>query len=389
MSKKWLLVATAAILAGQTALAQLNNKALEFRRPVKPDQAGELQLGLNVLGFQKNNEYFNDIAEGYTLFGYHLNPRLIYFPSANVRIDAGVQVQKDFGSRRYSLLQPTFTIRYEENGMALLFGTLEGHLNHGYIEPLYDFERVITNRLENGIQFLLNKPGAKLDVWIDWQRYLRRMDPFQEEVAGGASAELTLYRTPVSLDFPENTPETGTYIGLPLQFTAQHRGGQIDVADLPLVTLTNVAAGLVIRKSYDKKVLKALHFQPYVVGWKDFSNTKVQPFKQGGGLYLNAGVDTKYQNVLLSYWRGNGYYSELGGKLFPSVSSNFKSADYTQKNRQLLIVRFLHDLELTQGLTLTLRLEPYIDLDDPQLEFSNSLYLNFNSDFFLARLKKR
>ncbi|KAA6437846.1 hypothetical protein FOE74_02400 [Rufibacter glacialis] len=367
----------------------MNNQALEFRRPVKPGQAGELQLGLNAFGYQKNNEYFNDIAEGYTLFGYHLNPRLIYFPTDKVRIDAGAQVQKDFGTRSYSLVQPTFTIRYEENGMALLFGTLEGNVNHGYIEPLYDFERVITNRLENGLQFLLDKPGAKLDVWIDWQRYIRRLDPFQEEVAGGASAELTLYRTPVSMDFPENKPQTETYIGVPLQFTAQHRGGQIDDTQLPLVTLSNVAAGLVIRKTYNRNVLKALHFQPYVVGWKDFSNTKAQPFTQGGGLYLNAGIDTKYQNVMLSYWRGSGYYSELGGRLFPSVSSNFKTPGYTQKNRQVLILRFLHDLELTQGLSLTLRLEPYLDLDFPKLEFSNSLHLNFNSDFFLTRLKKR
>ncbi|MBC3542019.1 hypothetical protein H7U12_20180 [Rufibacter sp. H-1] len=361
-----------------------------MRQPVKPDQTGELQLGINALGYQKNNEYFNDIAEGYTLFGYHLNPRLIYFASPTVRIDAGVQVQKDFGTRSYSLVQPTFTIRYEENGKAFIFGTLQGNLNHGYIEPLYDFERLITNRLENGMQFLLDKPGVKLDVWIDWQRYIRRLDPFQEEIAGGASSEFTLYRTPVSLDFPENTPETETYIGLPLQFTAQHRGGQIDNTELPLVTLANGAAGLVIRKTYHKKkVLRALHFQPYVVGWKDFSNTKEQAFQQGGGLYLNAGIDTKYQNVMLSYWRGNGYYSELGGKLFPSVSSNFKTPDYSDKNRQVLIVRFMHDLTLMEGLTLTLRLEPYVDLDDPKLEFSNSLYLNFNSDFFLARLKKR
>ncbi|GGK59844.1 hypothetical protein ACD591_11675 [Rufibacter glacialis] len=389
MLRKWLLVAVAALAAGSGAWAQVNNQALEFRRPVKPGQAGELQLGLNAFGYQKNNEYFNDIAEGYTLFGYHLNPRLIYFPTDKVRIDAGAQVQKDFGTRSYSLVQPTFTIRYEENGMALLFGTLEGNVNHGYIEPLYDFERVITNRLENGLQFLLDKPGAKLDVWIDWQRYIRRLDPFQEEVAGGASAELTLYRTPVSMDFPENKPQTETYIGVPLQFTAQHRGGQIDDTQLPLVTLSNVAAGLVIRKTYNRNVLKALHFQPYVVGWKDFSNTKAQPFTQGGGLYLNAGIDTKYQNVMLSYWRGSGYYSELGGRLFPSVSSNFKTPGYTQKNRQVLILRFLHDLELTQGLSLTLRLEPYLDLDFPKLEFSNSLHLNFNSDFFLTRLKKR
>ncbi|WP_242693119.1 hypothetical protein [Sabulibacter ruber] len=389
MSKKWLLIAVGALFAGQTSFAQLNNQALEFRQPVKPEQAGELQLGINAFGYQKNNEYFNDIAEGYTLFGYHLNPRLVYFASSTVRIDAGVQLQKDFGTRKYSLVQPTFTIRYEKDDMALLFGNLEANVNHGYIEPLYDFERVITNRLENGIQFLLNKPGVKLDAWIDWQRYIRRMDPFQEEVAGGASSEITLYRTPVSLGSSGNSPETETYIGLPLQFTAQHRGGQIDDTELPLVTLVNGAAGLVIRKNYDKKFLKALHFQPYVVGWKDFSNEKNRPFQQGTGLYLNAGIDTKYQNVMLSYWRGNGYYAELGGKLFQSVSTNFKTPDYTNKLRHVLIVRFMHDIQLIQGLSLTLRLEPYLDLENPALEFSNSLYLNFNSDFFLARLRKR
>ncbi|MBA9079692.1 hypothetical protein [Rufibacter quisquiliarum] len=382
-------MAVGAAFAGQNALAQLNNKALEQRFPVKPDQTGELQLGLNALGYQKNNEYFNDIAEGYTLFGYHLNPRLIYFASPNVRIDVGVQVQKDFGTNKYSMVQPTFTIRYEKDGKALLFGNLEGNVNHGYIEPLYDFERVITNRLENGLQFLLDKPGVKLDAWMDWQRYIRRMDPFQEEIAGGASAELRLYETPVSLDFPENKPETETYIGLPLQFTAQHRGGQIDDTELPLVTLLNVAAGLVLRRTYNRRVLKALHFQPYVVGWKDFSNEKNLPFTQGGGIYLNAGVDTKYQNVMLSYWRGSGYYAELGGKLFQSVSTNFKSPGYTDKTRQLLILRLMHDIKLMEGLMLTLRLEPYYDLDNPALEFSNSLHLNFNSDFFLARLKKR
>ncbi len=389
MLKKWLLLAIGAVFTYHASLAQLNNQAFENRLPIKPEQAGELQVGLNVLGYQKNNEYFNDIAEGYTLFGYHLNPRLVYFASPTVRIDAGVQVQKDFGTNDYSLVQPTFTIRYEEGDLALLFGTLEGHLNHGYIEPLYDFERVMTNRLENGLQLLLNKPSFKMDAWIDWQRYIRRRDPFLEEVAGGISSEVVLYKTPVSLAFSENEPETETYIGLPLQFTAQHRGGQIDDTQLPLVTLANVAAGVVVRKNFNRKVLKALHFQPYVVGFKDFSNVKQFAYEQGAGLYLNAGIDTKYQNVMLSYWRGNSYMAELGGKLFPSVSSNFKTPDYRQKNRELLILRFMHDIELMEGLVLTMRFEPYYDLDFPALEFSNSLYLNFNTDFFLAKPKIR
>ncbi|WP_232058359.1 hypothetical protein [Nibribacter ruber] len=389
MLKKWLLTTAGCVFCASLAQAQLNNQALENRQTAKPDQVGELQLGINALGYSKNNEYFNNIADGYTLFGYHLNPRLVYQATPHVRIDAGVQLQKDFGTKKYSLAQPTFSIRYEKDDKTLIFGTLEGHVNHGYIEPLYDFERLMTNRLENGVQFLLNKPWLKLDAFIDWQRYLREGDPFQEVVAGGTVAEFALYRTPASLDTDETTAGSEFYVGLPVQFTAMHRGGQIDVTDKPLDTFFNGTIGLILRKNYDKKVLHALYFQPYVVAFKDFSNTKQQAFTQGTGIYLNAGVDTKYQNVMLSYWRGRGYVSEMGGQLYPSQSSNFLNPTFTQEERDLLILRLMHDVRLAQGLTLTLRLEPLYDLNDPKLEFSNSLYLNFNTDFFLARLKKR
>ena len=39
----------------------------------------------------------------------------------------------------------------------MIFGNLDGSIQHQLIEPIYNFERVITNRLENGAQFLINK----------------------------------------------------------------------------------------------------------------------------------------------------------------------------------------------------------------------------------------
>ena len=67
-----------------------------------------------LLGFSKNNEYFNDIADGYTLFGYHLNPKLVYFPAEFIRIEAGALLWKDFGTNNYNQVRPTFTIKLQK-----------------------------------------------------------------------------------------------------------------------------------------------------------------------------------------------------------------------------------------------------------------------------------
>ena len=38
----------------------------------------KLFLQLDNTNFIKNNEYFGDIAEGYTLLGFNLTPKLVY-----------------------------------------------------------------------------------------------------------------------------------------------------------------------------------------------------------------------------------------------------------------------------------------------------------------------
>lgn len=357
--------------------AQLDNKALEKKLEIKPEYEHDLRIGVDILGFSKNNEYFNDIADGYTLFGYHLNPKLVYFPAGSVRLEVGALLWKDFGTTNYNQIQPTFTIKLQKEHYELLFGNLQATVSHRYIEPLYDFEKVINDPLENGIQFIWHRDKLWLDSWIDWQRMIYRGDPFREEIEGGLSAEQRLLQT-----------DKGWRLALPFQFTAQHKGGQIDASDIPLLTAFNGTVGLKLEKKLKSNFWKALRTENYYVVFKDFSNTKLLPFTSGRGIYLNAGVDTKVQNVMLSYWQGNGYISELGGKLFQSASTTFTKPDYLEKDRQLLILRFSHDIKLLENLYLTLRFEPLYDFNNPQLEFSNSFYLHFNTDFFMTKLRK-
>jgi hypothetical protein len=379
---KVFLLSTCLFCSG-LAYGQLNNRTLMQTMPVKPENAKEIRFGLYAFGFSKNNEYFNKIADGYTLFGYHLNPKLIYKPAPSVRVDAGVFMWKDFGSSGYQDIAPTFSAKILKDNWSLTFGTLEGNLNHGYIEPLYDFERVINNRLENGLQYKLQSHTVDVDAWIDWANMLYRGEDDQEVVNGGARTSITLLE-----QVGRGTLADSVWLKLPMQFTAQHKGGQIDASDLPLLTVVNLAVGLELEKKYTRKVLHRLYTKNYLLGFKDFSNEFRLPYTEGHGVYLNIGADTKYQDVMLSYWKGKGYITELGGKLYQSASTTFKHPDYLEKDRELIIVRLMKDIEILDNLHLTLRLEPMIDLHEPKLEFSNSLYLTFDTDFFIAKPKR-
>src|SRR5688572_13448681 len=100
------------IFLAQISYAQLPNQAFQKSAEVNPVYAKELRLGIRTLGFFKNNEYFNKIADGYTLFGYHFMPSLQYYPSEKVKVEAGALLWKDFGSFKITRFQPTFTVTY-------------------------------------------------------------------------------------------------------------------------------------------------------------------------------------------------------------------------------------------------------------------------------------
>jgi hypothetical protein len=326
--------------------------------------------------FSKDNEYFNKIFEGRTYYGTQLAPRLVYFPSSKIRLEAGVFLWKDYGTPRLRQVRPLFTAIYQHGPHRLLFGNIDAHLNHGYIEPIFDFERVMLNRLEEGMQYQLTTRRIALDAWVDWQRQQYRFSNFQEEVAGGLVVDAAVVRD-----------SSGWLVRLPFQFLATHHGGQIDTIDKPLQTLFNVASGLRVRKEVGRKFLHSWYADAYGVYFHDYSFSRLLPYKTGTGVYLNLGADTRFSKVQLSYWRGNGFVAPQGGPLYQSISYTVTSPNYTERNRQLLILRFFSDYRLTEGLTLSTRFEPFYDFTSRQIEFSFGAYINFNREFRLATLQ--
>lgn len=363
------------VASAASVQAQLPNEPFEFRRPLVEADSQRLRLGLYLMGFSKNNEYFNKIADGYTLFGFQAAPFLTYQATPRLRIDAGVFARNDFGAGGLSRLNPLFTIRYKQGPFNVLFGTLEGSLNHRLIEPIYCFERVMTDRLEEGIQFLIQEPRTFLDVWVNWERMIYKGSSAQEELSGGVSFNQQLMGNEY------------WQLKLPLQGLAYHRGGQIDRNPDPLVTLVNATAGLELRREWKRGLLRSLSFEPYAVWFRDLSHEYQLPYQKGQGMYLNFSAATKHVEAMLSYWEGEGFVGPKSGALYQSVSSTFKHSEHTEKERKLLILRLFLQVPVAQGLELSVRFEPFYDFNRQKAEFSHGLYLNYKTSFNLLKIK--
>jgi hypothetical protein len=354
------------------AFGQLNNQPFEQRMTVEQPDSNRLFLGINWLGFGKNNEYFDTTVDGYTLFGYQLNPYVSYHIAKNVRLDAGVFAQKDFGNDAYTQVMPTLSLKVTSGRFGFIFGTLESSLNHQLIEPLYDFERVLTNRLENGMQLLWISDGFFMDAWADWQNMIYQNDPEQERFVAGMSVNKTLLRS------------GKVSISVPVQCVADHRGGQIDVSTDPVVTRVNAALGLTAEVRATG-FITSWGIKSYLTGYRTSDNQAA--FKDGHGIFINPYVNTKTGlSVMGSYWRGDQFLTIQGGQLYPSISEDYPAR--VDEVREFFMLRFLYDLSLADGLTLTLRAEPFYDTYAEAVEYAFGVYLNFSDRFFLVNAKK-
>ncbi|RYE89176.1 MAG: hypothetical protein EOO37_05480, partial [Cytophagaceae bacterium] len=314
--------------------------------PIKT-QSGDLLLSLNAFTFFKDNEYFNDIVQGYTLFGTQLNPQLVYYPLKNLRLEAGVFLWKDFGNPQLKQVRPTYRVTWTKGTNQFIFGNIRPHLNHNYIEPLLDFERVILMPLEEGLQYRLNTNRVSLDVWVDWLRQEYPGVAYQEQIAGGltSSFRLTGDQSPVA-------------VAIPFQFTARHAGGQIDTLHAPIQTLFNYASGVDARLPLKGRVLQGVRLNAYGLLFDDHSFTFQLPFQKGNGLYINGTLETRYADLMLSYWQGHQFYSPIGGPYYESVASRYGTPGYTEPNRRLLFARLLRDFRVSDAAAVTVRVEP-------------------------------
>ena len=361
-------------LLKNVSFAQLNNQVFEDSISIQPKYAHNLYLQLQNLNFVKNNEYFNDIIPGQTFFGYQLKPRLVYFAAKNVRVDAGIYVLRDFGQEQFTQIAPVFSVKFQKKNTSLTLGTLQGNLAHRLIEPMYDFDRVLTNRLENGLQIIHKGQKWYLDLWVDWQQAISRGAPLQEEIFGGLH---TFYRI---IDKPHFR------VQIPVQFTILHQGGQEAFIAKPILNTMNLATGLQVHFNFNKNAfVRTIKLDNYVLGSQAAEVTIGQPdFDNGRAFYGNLTLATKWGDLMTSVWLGDRFNSAQGGGLYRSTGVSDKT--FAERNRDLLFVRYLRNIKISESTNFTVRVEPSYDFNNQKFETAIGLYVHFNPRFFLRKI---
>lgn len=349
-------------------MSQLDNSSLLFNTRVDTSREQSLYVKIQNFNYMKDNEYTNVMMDGFTLFGYQFNPQLGYQISKNLSIEGGIFLNKDFGNTNFTQVAPTFSLRYYKKDFKMIFGNIDGSLNHQLIEPIYNFERVVTSRLESGAQFQIDKKYFDVDVWVNWLNAIYKNTNQKEKILGGINWNIIKLNSG-NFDFK-----------LPLQGLLIHEGGQYDTSSIGAFTDYNFAVGTILKYKTHSKIIQSVYLDTrYVLRANNYYNSPIEIHTKGDGLYANVGLECAYNtNIMLSYWNGNDYYNEFGGDLYSSKSRNVKYGYYSERLRELLILRITKKVHLANNINLTLRFEPYYDMRNKFFESSFGFYVTID-----------
>ena len=136
--------------------------------------------------------------------------------------------------------------------------------------------------------------------------------------------------------------------------------------------------------------MRAVRFNGYVLGFQDHPFTPGQfPYKYGRGLYLNGTLETRFADLMVSYWQDSRFISPLGGDLFQSASRTVSNPEFRDPQHRIILVRLLRDFRLSDAASLTARTGPLFDLNRKLRNYSFGVYFNFRQDWLLGNVGKR
>lgn len=357
--------------------AQLDQSALEEHLPDTSRSFQErVSLKLASHSFLRNNEFFQEMAQGYTLFGTMLQTELEYEAHPNLSVTGGLFLKKDFGNAGIQEVAPRFNIKYQKGKYAILFGNIEAQVGHRLIEPLLDYERFITNYNEMGLQFKKWSSRLWSDTWISWDRMQYRGSDYQERFTAGHSSSAKILA---------NRRQS---VHLLWQGMITHRGGQLDIDTTPLQTLLNAAAGLKYQHTFSG-IIREMKAEVYGVLFRDLSPTKTLSSASGNGWMMNAGLLSKWGiGLSLNYWQSQNYLSDKGAWFYQSASDETAKTPVYHQERELLFIRAFYQKKILPGFYVDLRFEPFFDMKGQYLEYSYGLYFSYRQRFYLINLKK-
>jgi len=265
--------------------------------------------------FFYNREYYNLIADSYTLAGqaFDLEVGTEIFPGWT--LNGGADVLWYWGQNMYPYIKPVYYLEYRRPDHFFRMGTLDNSRLHKIIRPLMQSDRLYRpdTRLETGMQYVYSTEKVETELWVDWHYFILPQDSLREVIQGGWRLQWHAV----------NKPQWK--LRIPVQFLVHHRGGQInlwgsyneDLNNLFVVAYGAVGAQLLI----PHKQKGEWNVFGYVLGhYVNETNTEDIVFKTGKAVWLGGGWYKNNLKLTLSYWQAWQFNAPTGEDIFQTVS---------------------------------------------------------------------
>ncbi|NPA36205.1 MAG: hypothetical protein GXO47_05085 [Chlorobi bacterium] len=326
--------------------------------------------------FFKNNEYFSNYTEGYTLPGFMLQPTLMYYAGKHLRFKIGAHLTQFYGSESLFDVQPVISAQFRASDRTtIILGALRGNVHHNLIEPVLDPESQYFRPVENGVQLLFKSSRLNVDMWIDWEQFISWGDTVPERFTAGISGNLMLTNGNSSID-----------INIPFHVVAEHQSGQISDYTDPDYSMANMVVGLDAGVYSEGDFVKKVWMKGYYVGFSQFAGTLDLGFESGHAFYPNVGIDYKYGQFMLGYWYADDFYSLKGNPEFMSLS-DFQEGFYSKYRKMGVVKITFFRIFSDENVKLNACLNGYYDFPANQFDYSYGLSLIYTPNFRIAKLK--
>ncbi len=362
------------ILLTVNLLAQNDLSVYHTHTDFDTTKTNQLLFQIENHNFFRNNEYFSDLVEGYTLPGYTIEPALVYYPSSLFRLKAGFNFRQFHGTKSSEQVMPVISAQLMlTRSLSVTLGAIRGSVHHNMPEPLIDPEWQINRPVETGLQFLLNTSRFKADLWLDWNQFIKTNDTIPEKFLAGFKGNLRV-----------NQQDNNILLSIPLMMTATHRGGQISNFNEPMESLANLGTGIIASKNVGTKALRKTEFSLLALYFKDLTDKKERPMNSGFAVYPTMSLTTLWGDVMAGWWYGNDFYSPRGNPQFMSTST-YKPGFY-QKERNMITLKYNLNKMIMKQLKFNFGVEGYIDTATKTLEYFYAINIIYSPSFKLMTL---
>ena len=319
---------------------------------VDSTQTKTLGIELEALAFFKDNEFDGNVQRGYSLPGVRLQPRLTYTPIDEIKLELGLHATIYSGANKYPCyvfhdiatwkgdqyqsgahLLPFFRATARFKSITLAVGDIYGGATHGFVEPMYNPELILTDDPEMGFQMIVDTKRWHSDLWMNWQSYIFKESSHQEAFTVGWTQKINVWK---------RTKEDRTHsLDIPIQLVIQHRGGEQDNTKMGVQTIANGALGMGYEyKAPGNRIVTSVQAEVMALYCLQQSGN-LWPFKNGPALWVKASVDfIRDLRVTAGFFSAKDFCSLYGSQYFGTLSTKRAGGRFDGMNTGLISLEY-------------------------------------------------